>query len=99
MEEKLLPIGSVVSTSESEEVKFMIVGFYPSNAKKEKYDYAAVVYPWGIMDGKLFIFFNHKDIKKVIAKGYENEEAIAFSENLEVWMNGNEQTEDNQPAL
>ncbi len=69
-----LPIGSVVDLAERSEVKLMIVGYFPQNAAGDQRDYAAVRYPMGVYDNRMFFFFNHSDICTLYHKGFEDNE-------------------------
>lgn len=80
MKNIVLPIGTVVSVGEEENIKFMIVGYFPVNEKGEKRDYSAVRYPMGAYDSKMFFFFDDVAITKIHHNGYEDENFIALSE-------------------
>lgn len=78
---ELLPIGSVVLL-EGGEKKLMIFGV-KQTAGEEEYDYISVIYPEGNLgndEGQFF--FQHKDIKEVIFRGYEDDEREDFIERL-----------------
>ena len=74
MEKRILPIGTVVSLKEDSSVKFMIVGFYPTGKDGERRDYAAVRYPMGVYDNRMYFFFNDGDVAEVLHEGYIDEE-------------------------
>ena len=87
-EEKLLPIGSIVLLKEGLQ-KLMIVGrgaiYINQETKKDTFaDYMAVLYPAG-MNPETTIFFNHKDIDKVVFRGYSDDEEERFLEIYEDW--------------
>lgn len=67
---EFLPIGTVVSLAEDSKIKFMIVGYIPTNEQGECRDYSAIRYPMGVYDNRLFFFFNKEDIYKVLHTGY-----------------------------
>ncbi|GAB6933383.1 DUF4176 domain-containing protein [Calditerricola satsumensis] len=74
----LLPIGSVV-TVKGLEKKLMIYGRKQKRGgTNEIYDYVACMYPEGNISSQYNFFFNHKDIDKVIFRGYEDEEERFF---------------------
>ena len=74
---ELLPIGSVVLL-EGGEKKLMIFGV-KQTANDEEFDYIGVIYPEGNMgNDQGQFFFQHKDIKEVIFRGYEDDERENF---------------------
>ncbi len=78
--DKLLPIGTIVRMEKESKFLFMIVGYMPRNNEGEMRDYAAVRYPMGVFDSRVFFFFNHKDIEEVVYQGFENEDYHALME-------------------
>lgn len=80
---ELLPIGSVIWLREAER-PLMIFGVKQSNIETgEEYDYIGVLYPEGNMGTESQFLFQHKDIEKVVFRGYETEERKTFLEELE----------------
>lgn len=73
---ELLPLGSIV-TIEGTERKLMIVGrglaVDLEGNGPELYDYAMVVYPFGII-GDALVYTNHDKIVDVVFEGYADEE-------------------------
>ena len=65
-----VPIGTVVKLHENSNIKFMIVGYYPTNQDGESRDYAAIRYPMGVYDSRMYFFFNKEDISDVLHMGY-----------------------------
>ena len=87
-EEKLLPIGSIVLLEEGLQ-KLMIVGrgtiYTDQVTGKDTFaDYMAVLYPSGL-NPETTIFFNHKNIDKVVFRGYSDDEEERFLEVYEEW--------------
>ena len=79
----LLPIGSVIWLKDAEHA-LMIFGIKQSNLEtEEEYDYIGVLYPEGNMGTDSQFLFQHKDIEKVLFRGYETEERDAFIQKLE----------------
>lgn len=83
----LLPIGSVV-IMENGEQPLMIYGVKQTYSeglfikKDTVYDYICVPYPYGYMGSdKTFLIF-HKDIAKILFKGYESNEQNNFLDEL-----------------
>lgn len=72
----LLPLGSIV-TIEGSERKLMVVGralaVAADDRTQELYDYAMVVYPFGII-GDALVYTNHDEIREVIFEGFADEE-------------------------
>lgn len=83
MNNKLLPIGSVIKMPDSD-LDFMICGY--ANSKKmldnEYYDYICCIYPAGI-NGKDSILVNKDKIEKVVFIGYQDAKLGQFLELLE----------------
>lgn len=79
---ELLPIGSVIWLKEAER-PLMIFGVKQSNMDtNEEYDYIGVLYPEGNMGTETQFLFQHKDIEKVVFRGYEDESRAEFIEQL-----------------
>ena len=82
---ELLPIGSVIWLRDAER-PLMIFGIKQSNLEtNEEYDYIGVLYPEGNMGTETQFLFQHKDIEKVVFRGYETEERKAFLDKLEAF--------------
>ncbi|NMO97809.1 DUF4176 domain-containing protein [Paenibacillus lemnae] len=82
IQEELLPIGSVVTFKDWNQT-LMIYGRMQNDSKNGKrWDYVACFYPHGNINAESNVFFNHKDISKVVFKGYVNEEEHKFRELL-----------------
>lgn len=83
MQEKYLPIGSVVLLKNAEK-RVMITGFCCLSLKDENkiYDYCGCIYPEGVINSEGTLLFNHDKIDKICAVGYRDEECSNFIENL-----------------
>ncbi|MGN1083923.1 MAG: DUF4176 domain-containing protein [Lachnospiraceae bacterium] len=83
MFERVLPIGSIVRLKGGNK-KLMIIGYCKrgKNNPDEIFDYAACLYPNGFMSAEQTIIFNHDNIERIYALGYQNEERFAFEEQL-----------------
>ena len=79
MEEKYLPIGSVVKLKNNDN-EIMIAGYYSVeyNDMVEIYDYLGCLYPEGLLLKNDFISFNHDDIVNCVFRGFENEKFVAM---------------------
>ena len=74
----LLPLGSVVILNEGDK-KIMIVGRLQKNIEtQEIFDYAAVLWPEGMMDSKRLYLFNHKDIQCLYFVGLQDVEEFNY---------------------
>ena len=74
-EEKYLPIGSVVLLKGGKK-RIMITGYVTIDMeKKDKiYDYCGCIFPSGIIYTNQTLMFNHDEIVKIYAIGYQDEE-------------------------
>lgn len=76
MEEKYLPIGTVVKLKELP-TKMMITCYvvFSENASKGKvYDYGGCPYPTGLLEANKVAVFDHEDIEKIIYMGYKDDD-------------------------
>ena len=73
MNEKYLPIGSIITTKKSSQ-KIMIVGYFGLEYTEaiEVYDYMGCTYPKGLLEKNNMIFFNHEDIITCDFMGYKD---------------------------
>ena len=83
MEEKYLPIGSVVLL-EGGTKKLMITGYCMETEEQPGvlYDYSGCLYPEGLIRSDVTSIFNHDQIKEIFFKGYNDEEGKEFHETL-----------------
>ena len=83
MQEKLLPIGSVVLLKESNK-RVMIVGRLQRQQSTGKiWDYSACFYPEGIINPNELFLFNHDQIDVLYFVGFQDKEGVEFQEVLE----------------
>ena len=78
--EKYLPIGTVLMLKEAQK-RIMIIGYLPvsgENSERKVYDYAACIYPEGILSADKTLLFNHDQIDKVYYLGNNDEETNQF---------------------
>ena len=83
--EYILPLGTVVRVKNGKGA-LMIVGraqMYNDAGTIGDFDYAAVLYPQGIVDSNQFRFFNDEDVEEVIFEGYRSEQEIKFANSYE----------------
>lgn len=85
---ELLPLGSIVLLEEGLQ-KLVVVGrgaIYtdPTTNKETFSDYMAILYPTGLNPDST-IFFDHKNIDKVIFRGYSDDEEKRFLEVYDEW--------------
>ena len=83
MENKYLPIGSVIELKDANK-KLMITGYCIMDKTdiNKKYDYCGCLFPEGIIDTNKIAVFNHNQIEKVFFLGYQNDETRALNEKL-----------------
>ena len=83
----ILPIGSVVLIGDSSR-RVMIVGICQKGGAEGKlYDYTGVIYPHGYISSDKMFLFNHDQISRVFAVGYQDEEQFAFKTEAERVLN------------
>lgn len=80
---KFLPLGSIVRLKGGQ-LPVMIIGYtvIPKQQPDKIFDYNATFFPTGTLDTDVLTPFNHKQIEEVIFYGYENEDSIAYRNNL-----------------
>ena len=77
----LLPLGTVVKLKNADKL-VMITGFLCKSEDKSS-DYSGCIYPEGIVDSNINLFFNNDDIEKIIYNGLSDMEDIVFKKQLE----------------
>lgn len=88
MEEKYLPIGTVVLLKGGTK-KVMINGFCAvTEAQKGKiFDYRGCPFPEGVLESSGVALFDHNQIQEIVHMGYKNDESIDLSDKLEIIVN------------
>lgn len=88
MEEKYLPIGTVVLLKGGTK-KVMINGYCAvTEAQKGKiFDYRGCPFPEGVLESSGVALFDHNQIKEIVHMGYKNDESIDLSDKLEIIVN------------
>ena len=85
MEERFLPIGSVVKLKDGQK-RLMITGFLPieqnENGEKNVWDYSGCLYPEGIIVSSTNYLFIHSQIEEVHFIGLVDEEEEQFKQKL-----------------
>lgn len=84
MFERTLPIGSVVLLKGANK-RLMIIGYckYKAGDAETIYDYAGCVYPEGFMSPETTALFNHEQIDRIFALGYQNQQRFEFEPKLQ----------------
>ena len=84
---ELHPIGSVVIVKGNVKKMVIIARGIMTEISSELsfFDYAGVLYPEGLVSNQL-IYFNHKDILKVIYEGYSDEDEEMMRDTVNEWM-------------
>lgn len=88
MEEKYLPLGSVVILKGGTK-KIMINGYcIVTEAKKDKiFDYRGCPFPEGVLETNGVALFDNKDIEEICFVGCKNDESLNFLDKLEIISN------------
>lgn len=83
MEEKFLPIGTVVLLKNATK-RIMIIGFCAMTKEQEGkiFDYCGCIYPEGLISSSQTCMFDHSQIEKIFFKGFEDEEEAEFKTKL-----------------
>ncbi len=86
MEEKYLPIGTIVTITEQPK-KIVIVGYgafekIPGEETPTIYDYCGYPYPEGYCGNQNIIIFNHEDITEILYKGYISDTYSTFNNQI-----------------
>lgn len=83
MFERTLPIGTIVRLKDATK-RIMIIGYckYQMGDQETIYDYAGCVYPEGFLSPDTTALFNHEQIERIYALGFQNEERFVFEEKL-----------------
>lgn len=83
LQEKYLPIGTVVLLKEGKQ-KLMINGYTPVESKNKDrvYDYCGCIYPEGVISTDQTILFDHNDIEEVLTLGFVCEEQEKLNQKL-----------------
>lgn len=75
---ELLPLGSIVTLKEGHK-RIMIVGrIQQANQDEKIYDYAACLWPEGLIDSKHFYMFDQEDIDQLYFIGLQDQEEFQF---------------------
>ena len=90
MEEKFLPVGSVVRLKDGKK-NLMIIGFMTTSPETgdKQYDYLGALYPEGVISSDMNFLFDHDGIEEILFKGYVTDEEVTFKQKLvELVTNG-----------
>ncbi|WP_167630348.1 DUF4176 domain-containing protein [Listeria valentina] len=93
MNEKILPLGSVVTLKDGDGSILMIVSRASVIEDRKKaffYDYGAVLIPQGMISPEAVYFFNRENVSQVLFKGFLNEEEREFAEQYDQMIEENE---------
>lgn len=80
---RVLPIGTVVLLKNAEK-RLMILGYQRKSAGggDKIYDYCGCPFPEGFLSPDQTAIFDHEQIDRIIAMGFQNPQQIEFSEKL-----------------
>jgi hypothetical protein len=80
--DKYLPLGSVVLLKGGQK-RIMIYGRVQKEVDSDKiWDYIACLYPEGNLSEEYMYLFNHDQIDRVFALGFQDEEELEFQASL-----------------
>lgn len=81
------PIGSIVIVKGNvKKLAVMARGIMTEiNGELNYFDYAGVLYPEGLVNEQL-VYFNHKDIYKVVQEGYSDEDEAMMKDTVNEWI-------------
>ncbi|MDX8418212.1 MAG: DUF4176 domain-containing protein [Absicoccus sp.] len=86
---ELLPLGTVITLKQGKK-RLMIVGRLQNQVGTEKiYDYAAVLWPEGVLDSTHFYLFNDEDIQTLYFIGLQDTEEFNYRYVLEEQQKNN----------
>ncbi|MCC9763181.1 DUF4176 domain-containing protein [Streptococcus agalactiae] len=89
MENKLLPLGSIVTLKNGDGSELMIVtraAIIEEDGVEVYFDYGSVLIPQGMVSPENVYFFNAENVEEVIFKGFENEAEKDFQSNYETMI-------------
>ncbi|AND78919.1 MULTISPECIES: DUF4176 domain-containing protein [Streptococcus] len=94
MENKILPLGSVVTLKGGDDTELMIISRGSTieeldnhNGKRMVYyDYGSVVIPNGMQSPDTVFFFNRENVKSVLFEGYRNDAEVHFTNHYDSWV-------------
>lgn len=88
MEDKYLPIGTVVMLKEGTK-RVMITGFcsMPKDNPDKMFDYSGCLFPEGYITSDQVALFNHDQIAEISHMGLNDEEEKRFKESLKGMLN------------
>ena len=83
MNEKYLPIGTVVLLKDGNK-KVMIISYliFTNGETKKMFDYGGCTFPEGVIESDYAVGFNHDEIAEVIHLGLQDDEQKDFNETL-----------------
>ncbi|WP_424554762.1 DUF4176 domain-containing protein [Streptococcus agalactiae] len=86
MENKILPLGSVVTLKNGDGSQLLIVtraAIIKEDGVEVYFDYGSVLIPQGMVSPENVYFFNSENIEEIIFIGFENEAEKEFQVNYE----------------
>ncbi|MCY6958012.1 DUF4176 domain-containing protein [Clostridium brassicae] len=78
---RLLPVGSIVMLDLEKKEKIMIIGRLLRLTEDDEviWDYCGCLVPQGLQTPEQLRMFNHKEIKRLLFVGYQDEEELGYS--------------------
>lgn len=90
---EIISLGSVVKLKGFKE-KVIVIGLNPTLGE-ETFDYCGCVFPFGYTGKDEVVSFNHDKVEKVVFKGYYDEEAKGFFEDI-LWLREQKENKENK---
>ncbi|MCX0355980.1 DUF4176 domain-containing protein [Clostridium perfringens] len=89
MNEKILPLGTIVTLKNGDGTKLMIVtraSIVQLDDKEVYFDYGSVLTPHGMISPESVYFFNKEQVGEVLFKGFEDDAEIQFAEQYDLMI-------------
>lgn len=87
MNEKILPLGTVVTLKNGDGTKLMIVtraSIVQLDDKEVYFDYDSVLILQGMISPKSVYFFNKENVGEILFKGFEDDAEMQFAEQYDL---------------
>lgn len=82
MEEKILPLGTVVTLKNGDGSALMInsrASIVENQGKEQYYDYGSDLIPQGMQTPEAVYFFNKENVEEIVFREFENENEREFA--------------------
>lgn len=89
MNNKILPLGTVVKLKNGDNSNLMIISrgsLIEDKGKEVYFDYGAVLIPQGMLAPEAVYFFNRENVETVIFEGFKDEKEEEFEEQYDTMI-------------